>query len=473
MAEETRDPLEHANGGSHGDDAPLLFRISRIPSGLTRSARVRAKQAIRKEVPNRARHAFRIDLTQSLLAGLYTGAVFPFVGVIARDKLHATPTVLALIGAAPFIGNLLAMFFAQASEGRPKAPFVSWAQIISRLIILLSLFAVGAWPFALVIAGCQIIGTLATPAYAAVIKDVYPDDQRGKLLGFTKASVLAAQCAGTLLAGALMGGAFFFKVSYTHLFPIAGAIGVIAAITFGRINPHEAEQYDLSAPRDPVFKQIKATATFVGKTLSILKEDHAYRWFALSVFTYGFGNLMTVPLIPLIQVDELHTTSPQIALLSNMTQAAAVIGYFFWGRYVDRNSPQKAVIINVLLNTLIPLVYISTAFMHGANAWILTPAFIMGGVVGAGIDMSYFNALLTFAGPRDVSRYQALQSFLLGIRGTIAPFVGGALAALLHNLGQSTRWVFALSLTMMIIGAWAQGVAMKRQRQHQLVLDVG
>ena len=36
------------------------------------------------------------------LAGLYTGAVFPFVNVIARDDLKASPELLAFISASPF-----------------------------------------------------------------------------------------------------------------------------------------------------------------------------------------------------------------------------------------------------------------------------------------------------------------------------------------------------------------------------------
>lgn len=465
--EKVRSPA--ANGARGTGGASFLSRL--LPVGyLTQKARIGVKQVLRKQVPNQARHAFRIDLIASLLAGLYTGAVFPFVGIIARDQLNASPTLLALIGAAPFLGNLMALFWARAMEGRPKVPFVKWAHLGARLIVVLSLFAVGAWPFALVISMCQIVGTAATPAYAAVMKDVYPDDQRGRLLGYTRASILAAQVVSTLLAGWLMGEAI--GLSHTHVFPAAALLGIAAALIFSRINPHEAAQY-AEAPREPFLRKLRETGSFIWQTLGILGEDRAYRWFALSVFTYGFGNLMTVPLIPLIQVDELHMKPTELAVLSNLTQAVAVIGYFYWGRYVDRNSPQKAVVVNVLLNCLIPVVYIATALFHRPSPWVLIPAFVIGGVVAAGIDMSYFNALLTFAGPDNVSRYQALQSFLLGIRGTIAPFIGGGLAQLLERAGHSSRWVFGLGLVLMLAGAWAQTVAIKRQRQHQAVLDIG
>ena len=448
----------------------LMERLARLPvnSRLTRRARVGAKQVLRRQVPGGARYAFRIDLTAMFLAGLYTGAVFPFVNIIARDDLGASREVLAFMAAAPFLGNLMALFWAQAMEGRRKVPFVKWSHLGARLMIMMTLFAVGAWPFALAVSGAQIIGTIATPAYAAIIKQVYPDDQRGRILSYTRAAILIAQIASTLLAGWLMG-----FISYQYIFPFAAVIGMVAALIFSRINPAEEEMAEETGPKTSVGKKLKETAVFVWNTLGILKEDQAYRWFALSVFTYGFGNLMTVPLIPVIQVNELHITKAQLAVLANLMQVIAVASYFYWGRYVDRRSPQRAVVLNVLINSLVPVVYIATGFIPGANAWTLLPAYVMSGIVLAGIDMSYFSALLTFAGPENVSRYQALQSFLLGIRGSIAPFVGTGLAGLLEARHHNLRWVFVLGLFFMWAGAWMQFVAMRRQEAQQLVRDQG
>jgi MFS family permease len=123
-----------------------------------------------------------------------------------------------------------------------------------------------------------------------------------------------------------------------------------------------------------------------------------------------------------------------------------------------------------LLNTAVPLVYILTGVIPGANAWSLLPAFLISGVVMAGIDMSYFSALLTFAGPENVSRYQALQSFLLGIRGSVAPFIGGSMAVLLRARNLDLRWAFAVGLFFMLVGAWMQWVAMKRQESSRRVM---
>jgi MFS family permease len=439
----------------------------RLTNGLARTARLQARQVIRRQVPSGARYAFRVDLAAMFLAGLYTGAVFPFVNVIARDDLGGSKDLLALITAAPFLGNLMAIFWARAMEGKKKLPFVKGSHVTARTMVLLSMFAAGAWPFALVISAAQIIGTIATPAYAAVIKEVYPDEQRGRLLGYTRAAIVVGQVLGTLVAGWLMG-----YVGYQLVFPFAAVIGMMSAFIFARITVEPEPEPDPHAAA-PLGRKLKETGVFVWSTLGILKEDQAYRWFALSVFTYGFGNLMTIPIIPIIQVDQLHITKTQLGVMSNVMQVVAVLGYFYWGRYVDRRSPQRAVVVNVLINALVPAVYVATGAFHSVSAWALLPAFVLQGVVLAGIDLSYFNALLTFAGPENVSRYQALQSFLLGVRGTIAPFLGSALASALEAHHQDLRWVFVAGGLLMVGGAWMQVVAMRRQEAMQAMRDVG
>jgi MFS family permease len=422
---------------------------------------------VRKRVPAAAREAFRVDLAAMLLAGLYTGTIFPFINVLARDKpLYASPQALAAMAAAPFVGNLFALFWARAMEGRRKVPFVKWSQITARSLVLLMAFARGPWSFVGIISGAQIIGTVATPAYAAVIKEVYPDEQRGRIMSLTRAALLSTQIAATFAAGWLLR-----QYSYRLLFPAAALVGIASAIVFSRINPREGENDEReeeseedTAPADEATKAARTrsaareTIIYLLSTFRILREDAAFRWFAFSVFTYGFGNLLMMPIIPLIQVDQLHMTTAEVSWLASIGQIVAVGAYFYWGRYIDLRSPQRAVVVNIMLNAMIPLVYLGAQ-----NFWMLVPAFLISGITNAGIDLSYFSAILSFANERTVSRYQALQSFLLGIRGSIAPFAGGALGAYLAHHQLNLRYAFMVALIFITVGCWMQIVAMRRQ----------
>jgi MFS family permease len=403
-----------------------------------------------------------LDRLSSILAGLYMGAIFPFAGVIAREQLHAGAFILALMTAAPFIGNLGALFWAQAMEGRPKVPFAKWSQLAARATFLLALFATTPFRFALIISAAQILGTIATPAYAAIIKEIYPDDQRGRIMSYTRAALFSACVFTTFLAGPLLK-----QVSYRYVFPAVCLFGMAAAMIFGRIPvPSAMGAAAERPPRRSVAETFRETLSFLSSTMGILHTDHGYRWFALSVFTYGFGNLMIAPVIPIIQVDRLHISTNHIALLANLSQITAALAYFYWGRYVDRHSPLKAVVVNILLNALIPLFY-----LVAGSKWMLIPAFVLGGVTQAGIDLSYFNSILSFASEESASRYQALHSFLLGIRGVIAPVMGGFMIEGLRNYGLDLRWLFVLALSLILAGCWMQVMGIRR-RSRELAAEV-
>jgi MFS family permease len=418
-----------------------------------------------RRVPEEARRAYRFDRLASILAGLYMGSIFPFAGVLAREQLHASAFVLALMTAAPFIGNLFALFWAQAMEGRPKLPFVKWSHLAARATFLLAPFATTPLRFALIMSAAQILGTIATPAYAAVIKEVYPDNQRGRIMSYTRAALLMASVLTTFLIGPLLK-----VVSYRYVFPVTCLFGLAAALVFGRIpvpgpaqplNAEGAEEAAGRAPRRGSGEAFRATLGFLGSTMRIFHTDRGYRWFALSVFTYGFGNLMIVPVIPFIQVDRLHISTNHIALLANLAQIVAAVSYFYWGRYVDRHSPLKAVVVNILLNALIPVFY-----LIATSKWMLVPAFCLAGITQAGIDLAYFNSILSFANEENASRYQALHSFLLGIRGVIAPLIGGFMFYVLRENGLDLRWLFLVGLTLILAGCWMQLMGLRRRTRE-------
>jgi MFS family permease len=421
-----------------------------------------------RRVPRSARDAYRLDRLSSFLTGAYIGAIFPFVGVIAREQLHAGAFVLSIMAAAPFVGNLFALFWARSMEGKPKLPFMIWPQIVARSVFLLTVFATTPLRFALIVGAAQLIATISTPAYAAVIKEIYPDDQRGRIMSYTRAALFTTGVIVTFVSGPLLE-----YVSYRWVFPIAALYGLAAAWVFSRVpmaeNGSQPDEGMGQPPnralstrprREPGARSwelsLRETLTFLLGTLSILRDDHRFRWFALSVFTYGFGNLVLTPIITIVQVDELKISTASIALLANLSQVVAAVAYFYWGRYVDRHNPVRAVILNIALNAFIPLCY-----YYAVNLWYLVPAFILSGITMAGIDLSYFNSVLGFAGERNATRYQALQSFLLGIRGSIAPFVGSALMRLFRANGWEIRAIFLIGLAFILVGWWMQVMGLR------------
>lgn len=394
-------------------------------------------------VPPKARQVWVRDSWAGFLVGVYIGGIMPFMLVIARKQLHASETQIGLMGAAPFIGNLLALFWANAMEGRPKMPFVVWSCILARAVFILMLFVTTPAWYAAIVTASQFLATIAGPAYASIMKDVYPDAHRGRLMGYVRVVIALANVLTALLVGRLLGGQ-----NYRLIFPIAAMFGIASSVVFRGVPTPEP-------PQDEVDNK-KGTRDFLVDSVKLLTENRSFRWFGLSVFVFGFGNLILVPVFPIYQVDRLRFGTPEVAVLTMVFNVVWMFSYLFWGRYVDDVHPLRAVVVNVLLTLLIPLNYILAGAMRNPGVATLMPSAALSGITAAGLELAYFNTVIHFADQRRIATYMAIFSCLLGIRGSFAPFIGAALMKTFSLRHWDLSYLFASAMVIMFLGMLLQ-----------------
>jgi len=238
-------------------------------------------------------------------------------------------------------------------------------------------------------------------------------------------------------------------VPFRWLFPASTVIGIAAALCFSRVPVRE------SAGASEPQTRLSALAFWL-ETVAILKHNKGFRWFAASVMTYGFGNLVAFTLYPLYQVDRLHITNVQVATLTNVASVSSIIAFAYWGHFMDRHGALWTALVNIVIQCVMPVVY----FFSGAW-WHLVPAAVAQGVAGAGIELAYLNVILTLSEEGKEAQYQALHSMLLGVRGTVAPFVA---VPILRALGFHAS--FMLCLALMLIGACTQAVSLSAYRKR-------
>ena len=65
------------------------------------------------------RRALRIDISATLLFTVFAGLTGPFIGLILRRELGATPLQLAIMSSAGGACLLLSLLWARAFRGRP------------------------------------------------------------------------------------------------------------------------------------------------------------------------------------------------------------------------------------------------------------------------------------------------------------------------------------------------------------------
>jgi DHA1 family inner membrane transport protein len=402
---------------------------------------------LEKAIPVKARDAYRRDAWGGMLAGLFNGAINPFLGFIARDTLNANGFIIGLMFAAPAIGSIFALLYANYMEGKQKMPYVVWPGVIGRGLFVFSLFAFTPTIFAIIVFLSLSLTSIIGPGYAAVLKEIYPDSHRGQIMGYIRVGMSFMNFTATLIVGYLLdGGKLPFiditipKVSFQILFPIAAILGMCSSLAFGSIKTAPVPAAKESAKKTSVF-------TFIKNTLHILVEDKTFAWFCIAIFVSGFGNLVVIPLYPIFQVDYLHISAAQIAMIVNATTIIWMLSYLYWGKHVDAKCPITATMISVFIGALLPLTYV-----FATKVWMLYPSALFSGITNAGTELAYFNSILMLSKRGRESQYQALHSFLFGIRGTIAPFAGVAL----YKTGMGIRYIFFLSFLMMVIGGLIQ-----------------
>jgi MFS family permease len=356
------------------------------------------------------------------MGGVSAGALYPFLAVVARRELRASPYLIAALGAAWSVGNLFNPLVAHAIRNRVKLPYVVGFSVSGRVLYLLMPLAVVAPTFVALCCVAFAVGALATPAYAAVIRDAYPVERRGALMAIPR-----VLWVGGMMIGALVAGFALDHVGYRWVFPVAGLIGIVGAATFGRVG----------VPAAPGIRDSSQTRFWDG--FKLILTDRRFRRYAAAFFVFGLGNLLMGPVIPVFQVDVLNIETRWVGYLATTASATSMAGFLCWGRVLDRHGPFRLLLLVLAVAAVFPLTY---ALAHSVPILLIAAA--ARGMAMAGMDLAYVNAAMRF-GPRDsTASYAALFAFLQALRGIPGPFVGAAL----------NEWIGPRPVFLIALGLW-------------------
>jgi MFS family permease len=377
-----------------------------------------------RAVPPAARRAFWLDAVSGLIVGVFNGGTLPFIPVIARQQLGASPFLISLIAAAPFAGYLTMPFWVRSAETGRKVRQVVVFNVLARALIGFLFFVHRAPGFVTLVILSQFIPGFCFAAYTGLIKAIYPDAWRGRLtslvrVGITFTSLAAASAVGLLLA----------RFAFNYVFPVLALIGVGGTLLFGLIAEPE-QQVPPSPPSPPL-------AIF-----SLLREDKLFARFTLAFFTFGFGVIMCSPVITLLQVDKLHITPQWVGMLAAVATVFAAGFYYFWGRVVDTRGP-----IFCALAAIAGWVLVFIGYTFAANLYWLIPIAVVSGIASSANDLAVINGVMQFGKGEAVARYSGVHYTLLGIRGLTGPLLGGLLVEIM-----SLQAIFALATGLIVLG---------------------
>ena len=347
--------------------------------------------------------------------------------------MGATVWQIALLTSVPLLGHTLSLFWAsrQVHFSSPVA-YVTFATAATRVLFLGMAWVTG--PAAFVACAClaQFLVPVHSPAYTEVMRQIYPESIRGKAMG----SVRMVSSVSTMLAASL-GGKLLDLVGFRVVFPIAAIAGMAASWVFSQI------PYPVKAVPGESLPMSQLNLWDLPK---LLKADPVLKRFETGFFLYGFGNLMAIPMIPLLLVDRFQANNFFVGQLAFVSAATRLGFLYFWGHRIDRRGAVRVICEVLFLMALPPLCY-----SLARGRWLLFAASAISGCAFAGLDLAVIGAMIALAKKHHPSAMMAIHQTLLGFRGVTAPLVGTLLLKVMD-----LRLVFLFDAALILVGAaWA------------------
>ena len=374
-------------------------------------------------LPSRVRRNFEIDLFSAVCAGTFVSVLVTFMPVVVR-RMGGTPTDVAIVVGAPFVGHMLAPFFTMLFAHIPAVRVVAGTSTLARMIFVAGVL-VAATPLMLAVTTVffWIVTVSNVAIYTSLMQGIYPDRERGYIMGKVRVGASVAGIVAAAVAGLLID-----IVQAQWVFAAAAVIALPGSIAFFKIEHLSA---GTTPPRRPLANIVRD-----------VWSDRRYRQLLLAFLVFGWGNLMNFAIFPIMLVDHFDAPNTFVGILSAAQSATMVFAYVVVGRLIDRGSSLRQTMIGTVLVLLMPIGYIVAP-----SYWFLLPLAVVGGITQASGELTYYTNVVQLAPPDRIAEYTAAPPLLLGIRGTLAPFAASALL-----VAYEPRIVLGIGLAFMVVG---------------------
>jgi len=375
-------------------------------------------------LPARVRRNFRIDVFSALGAGAFVSVLIAFMPVVVR-RMGGSTTDVAIVVAAPFIGNLLSPVGAYLLAHLPTVRVVAGAASLSRFVFLVGvLIAATPLMLALTTVTFWVISISNIAAYTALMQGIYPDRERASAMGNVRVGASVAGIVSAALAGTFIG-----VVPAQWVFAAAALVALPCALAFFAV------RYD-----GPVAPPARRPALTIARDVW---ADLRYRKLLLAFTLFGTGNLMNFAVFPIMLVDHFDVSNAFVGTLAIVQSATQIVAYPVVGRLIDRGSTLRQTLFATLLTLLVPIGY-----LVAPGSWALLPVAVIIGIAVSSGELTAFTNIVHMAPRQRIAEYAAANAFLLGVRGTAAPFIAAALLGMVQP-----QVVLVLGTLLMTTGA--------------------
>lgn len=384
---------------------------------------------------DRETKTFTLDAVRGLGDGV-VHSVAQSVALLIAVQLFATPDALtALIAAGPFIGNLLSLFYsAQFSSSRFEKSKLAAAPLFAAGVLFAGASEVeSSGAFAALVTLAVVCSSLRLAFLAAIYHDNYAASHRGVLFSRGLLLSIVSGLVASYTFGKLLDADLSNYTSVLRAASLAAVLSGVAVYTMPSTPPQARGRKNPLSNLALVFKH---------KTLGYV----LFVW-----FIFGFANLCMHPLrvIYLAEKQRGLGLSPWLVLLlvSVVLESARLLFTPFWAKLFDRlNFIVLRMILNALLAAGIVLFFATDHLLV-----IGLGSFLLGvGLAGGGIAWNLW--ITRFAPAGETHVYMSIHTFLTGVRGMLAPYVGFWLMNRLTM--QTLSWLASGLIVLSVVLLW-------------------
>lgn len=371
---------------------------------------------------------------RSIVNSLGSGMVNPFMSTYAI-KLGATPSDMGWFQSSSNISNnLMQIIWGRLSDRlRRRTPFIIAGGLIVSALWIPMIFVATPAQIIILLAVQALLGSMATPAWTALIGDMAPAHRLGKANASINLWASIGGLVATLASGILM-IAYGTTIQGMFIVPLvtAAILGTIAALTMLGIKEEK------NSERQRLGRHF---ASDILGTFGYARENPDFRRYCYVVGVFEFFMSISWPLFSITQVRILNASMFEIALLS-VVQSTVMIAFQNWaGRHADTWGRKPLLVLFRASLVTVPIAY------------ALSPSMLTLIVVGGfwGLANALGNAattayLLDIAPRESRGSFAAIFNLVIGVTSFFGSLIGG-------YLSDYTVGVFGLALGLQIVYA--------------------
>lgn len=375
-------------------------------------------------------------------------AIYPLMAVLLTKEMGATPFQVAVLTMLKPTVSILSFYWSSSLLWRHhllKANLVL-ATVLAVFPFLFASWIDQVWLFVAAGASYSLFWRAGIPALMELLRINSTD--RGHEEVFSKASslsyiigVLAALTYGILLD--------IHPTWWRQLFSLSAAISLTSAFFLLRFSSSERKE-KISDP------SLKTFLTHPWKeALTLLKSRADFFRFQMGFFISGFGLMLAIPAIPgFLGALDLSYTKLFLSL-SVLQGLGFTLSSSIWTSWLKK-VPIQSLSIAVFLGFTLFLLTLTLCIIH--PSWIFL-AYMIYGIAQAGSHLVWNLSGTIFAKDESSAQYSSVSVLTIGIRGLIAPPIGGLLAEY-----ASPETCLVVGSLMCLAGAYYLVVSKERER---------